>query len=192
MRARQVMQIGHPVLRQPARPLEPDEVGSREIEQLIDDLIETMRAANGAGLAANQVGEPVQVCVIEVRPGNVRYPYKPEIPLTVLINPTIEALTSETFANYEGCLSVPNLRGLVDRAVEVRVRALDRHNAPIDEVVRGLSAGTFQHETDHLLGRLFVDRVTDTSTLCTWEEFRLRHEAAFVQRVAALVERFGS
>jgi peptide deformylase len=87
---------------------------------------------------------------------------------------------------------VPNLRGIVDRAVEVRVQALDRHGEPIDIVVRGLSAGTFQHETDHLHGRLFVDRVTDTRTLCTWEEFRARHEAAFVARVRALVDRYGA
>jgi peptide deformylase len=145
-----------------------------------------MRAANGAGLAANQIGVPLQVCVIEVRPGNPRYPYKPPIPLTVLVNPTVEPLTDETFANYEGCLSVPDLRGVVDRFVEVRVRA-----EGVDEVVRGLSAGTFQHETDHLRGRLFVDRVTDTTTLCTWTEFRARYEAGFAERVRALVSRFG-
>jgi peptide deformylase len=132
------------------------------------------------------------VCVIEVRPGNVRYPYKPEIPLTVLVNPTLEPLTEETFSSYEGCLSVPNLRGIVDRTVELRVRYLDRGGTPIDRVVRGLSAGTFQHETDHLQGRLFIDRVSDTRTLCTWEEFHLRHEADFVRRVGALVDRFGS
>jgi peptide deformylase len=184
---RDIVHIGHPVLREPAHPVDP-----LDAQDLIDDLIDTMRAANGAGLAANQIGEPVQVCVIEVRPGNPRYPYKPEIPLTVLVNPQIELLTAETFANYEGCLSVPGLRGVVDRAVEVRVRALDRDGAPIDTVVRGLTAGTFQHETDHLRGTLFVDRVTDTRTLCTWEEFRERYEGAFVERVNELVRRFGS
>ena len=187
MTVRHILHIGHPVLREHARPVDP-----ADVQVLIDDLIDTMRAANGAGLAANQIGEPVQVCVIEVRAGNPRYPYKPEIPLTVLVNPEIEALTTETFANYEGCLSVPGLRGVVDRAVEVRVRAVGRDGAPNDAIVRGLSAGTFQHETDHLCGTLFIDRVTDTRTLCTWEEFTARHEAAFVERVHALVERFGS
>jgi peptide deformylase len=187
MTVREIIQIGHPVLRQEAQPVEP-----ADVQGLIDDLIETMRAANGAGLAANQIGEPVQVCVIEVRPGNPRYPYKPEIPLTVLVNPTVELLTDETFANYEGCLSVPGLRGVVDRAVEVRVQALDRNGDPIDTVVRGLSAGTFQHETDHLHGTLFIDRVTDTRTLCTWDEFHARYEPAFTERVHALVKRFGS
>jgi peptide deformylase len=184
---REILPIGHPVLREKAAPIDP-----ADAQALIDDLIDTMRAANGAGLAANQIGEAVQACVIEVRPDNPRYPYKPEIPLTVLINPVIESLTTETFANYEGCLSVPGLRGIVDRSVEVRVRALARHGAPIDMIVRGLSAGTFQHETDHLHGTLFIDRVSDTHSLCTWEEFHARHEAAFVDRVQALVDRFGS
>jgi peptide deformylase len=189
---RDILHIGHPVLRQQARPLAPDEVSASGTQRLIDDLVDTMRDADGAGLAATQVGEAVQVCVAEVRPGNPRYPYKPVIPLTVLVNPVVEALTAETFPVYEGCLSVPGLRGVVERFVEVRVRALDRHADPLDFVVRGLSAGTFQHETDHLEGTLFVDRVTDTRTLCTWDEFRRRHEAAFAARARALVTRFGS
>jgi peptide deformylase len=189
---RDIVQIGHPVLRHQARPLAPPGIAAAGTQRLIDDLVDTMRAADGAGLAANQIGEAVQVCVAEVRPGNPRYPYKPPIPLTVLVNPEVEALTAETFANYEGCLSVPNLRGVVARAVEVRVRALDRHGDALDFVVRGLSAGTFQHETDHLAGRLFVDRVTDTRTLCTWDEFRLRHEPEFTERARALVARFGA
>ncbi len=192
MTVREILQAGHPVLRQEARALAPAELAAAGAQRLIDDLVDTMRAADGAGLAATQVGEAVQVCVAEVRPGNPRYPYKPVIPLTVLVNPMVEALTPETFANYEGCLSVPGLRGVVERAVEVRVRALDRHGDPLELLVRGLSAGTFQHETDHLQGRLFVDRVADTRTLCTWDEFRLRHEAAFTERARALVARFGS
>lgn len=192
MTVRPIVAIGHPALRQPAAPVDPGAIDSAAIQQLIADLVDTVRAADGAGLAANQIGEPQQVCVIEVRPGNARYPYKPEIPLTVLVNPTVEALTDETFANYEGCLSVPGLRGVVDRAVEVRVRGLDGDGAPVDRIVRGLSAGTFQHETDHLQGRLFVDRVADTRTLCTWDEFRARHEVPFRERVEALVARFGS
>jgi peptide deformylase len=187
MTVRDILHIGHPVLREAAQPVDP-----ADVQMLIDDLIDTMRAADGAGLAANQIGVAVQVCVIEVRPGNPRYPYKPEIPLIVLVNPSLEPLTDETFANYEGCLSVPGLRGVVDRFVGVRVRALDRHGAPIDMTVRGLTAGTFQHETDHLQGRLFVDRVTDTRTLCTWAEFHQRFEPGFVERVRTLVDRFGS
>jgi peptide deformylase len=191
MTVREIVQIGHPVLRGAARRLDPAELATPEVQGLIDDLVDTMRAANGAGLAATQVGEPVQVCIAEVRPGNPRYPYKPVIPLTVLVNPVLEVLSPEIFANYEGCRSVPDLRGVVDRAVEVRVQALDRTGTPLDMVVRGLSAGTFQHETDHLHGTLFIDRVADTRTLCTWDEFRLRHEAAFSDRARALVAHFG-
>jgi peptide deformylase len=187
---RAIVPLGHPVLREKARRVDPAELES--VQGLVDDLIDTMRAANGAGLAANQIGVPLRVCVIEVRPGNPRYPYKPVIPLTVLINPVVEPLTDETFANYEGCLSVPALRGVVDRFVEVRVTGLDRQGDPVEQVVRGLSAGTFQHETDHLDGMVFLDRVTDTRTLCTWDEFRARYEEPFAERVRRLVARFGS
>jgi peptide deformylase len=192
MSVREILRIGHPVLRQDARELEPDEVRSTEIKAVIDDLVDTMRAANGAGLAATQIGEPVQVAVVEVRAGNPRYPYKPPIPLTVLVNPVVVPITDETFANFEGCLSVPNLRGVVDRFVEVRVSSLDRHGDPLVIEARGLSAGTFQHETDHLHGTMFIDRVTDTRSLCTWEEFARWHEASFTERAEALVARFGS
>lgn len=186
-----IVQIGDPVLRRVARPVTPEELASDEIQGFIDDLIATMRAANGAGLAANQVARPIQICAIEVG-DNPRYPYKPRIPLTVLVNPVLELAGDERFDNYEGCLSVPNLRGVVPRAVELHVRALDRHGGTIDTVVRGLTAGTFQHEVDHLGGVLFVDRVTDTHTLTTWDGFKAHHEATFVERVRALVDRFGS
>lgn len=191
MTIRKIAQVGHPVLRQVAREISREELLSAETQRFIDDLIETMRDANGAGLAANQVYVPVQICAIEVGE-NPRYPYKPKIPLTILVNPKIEPLSDETFANYEGCLSVPDLRGIVRRHVEVRVRAWDRHGAPIDQVVRGLSAGTFQHEVDHLYGKLFLDRVEDPSSLTTWSNFERHHREAFVQRVEALVARFGS
>jgi peptide deformylase len=189
---REILRIGHPMLRQEARPVEPDEINSAEVRHLIVDLVDTARAANGAGLAAPQIGVPLQVAVVEVRPGNPRYPYKPPIPRTILVNPVVEPLSDETFANYEGCLSVPGLRGVVDRYVEVKVTSFDREGAPQVLEARGLSAGTFQHETDHLHGTLFVDRVTDTRTLCTWEEFTRWHEGPFTERATALVERFGS
>ena len=190
MTIRKIAQIGHPVLREPTREVTPDELRSAEMQRFIDDLVETMRDASGAGLAANQVYEPVRVCAIEVG-DNPRYPYKPRIPLTVLVNPVLEPVSDETFDNYEGCLSVPNLRGVVPRHVEVRVHALDRHGEPIDRVVRGISAGTFQHECDHLDGKVFLDRVRDTRTLCTWAEFDRFHREPFVERVRALVARYG-
>ncbi|MEZ6183893.1 MAG: peptide deformylase [Planctomycetota bacterium] len=187
-----VVEIGHPVLREVARDLSGEELASPRWQRFIDDLIETMRARNGAGLAANQVGEPVRICVIEVRAPNPRYPYKPAIPLRVLINARWEPVGEETFENYEGCLSVPNLRGLVPRYERVRVRYLDRDGEAHEEVVAGLCAGTHQHELDHLDGTLFVDRVQDPRSLTTLEGYEHHHKQAFETRIRALVARLGS
>jgi peptide deformylase len=189
---REIVQIGHPVLRERARELTAEELGSDAMQRLIDDMIETMREANGAGLAANQVGETVRIAVVEVRPGNPRYPYKPPIPLTVLVNPVIEPLDEEVAEINEGCLSVPNLRGEVPRYVTVNVRYTDREGVEHEEVRRGLTAGTFQHELDHLDGVLFVDRVIDPSTLTTWEQFERFHKDDFLRRANELVDRVGS
>jgi len=191
MAIRKVATIGHPVLREVARPLSRESLASDAVQRLIDDMIETMFDANGAGIAANQVHEPVQICVLHVK-DNPRYPYKPNIPLTVLVNPELTPLTEETFGNYEGCLSVPNLRGEVLRVTHVRVRAWDRTGKELEYEAKGLTAGTYQHEVDHLRGVLFVDRVTDPKTLATWADFERYHMAAFVERAKALVARFGS
>src|ERR1700753_1694330 len=102
MAIRKIATIGHPVLREVARPLSRDELASQSIQTFIDDLIETMHDADGAGLAANQVYEPIQICAIEVR-NNPRYPYKPNIPLTILVNPVLTPVDDEQFDNYEGC-----------------------------------------------------------------------------------------
>ena len=169
MSRREIVEIGHPVLRERAREVSPEELGTPEVQRLIDDMIETMRAADGAGLAANQVAETLRVAVVEVRPGNPRYPYKPPIPLTVIVNPVIEPLDDDVEQINEGCLSVPDLRGEVPRHVSIRLRYLDREGAEHEEVRRGLTAGTFQHELDHLDGILFVDRVEDPRTLTTWD-----------------------
>jgi peptide deformylase len=191
MTIRKIATIGHPVLRERSRELTREELARPETQRFIDDLIETMRDANGAGLAAPQVYEPIRVVAVEVKK-NPRYPYKPDIPLTVLVNPVLEPLTDETFDNYEGCLSVPNLRGVVARFTQVRLRAWDREGREVEQVVKGLSAGTFQHECDHLDGLIFVDRVKDTRTLTTWTDFERFHMAGFVERARALVERYGA
>lgn len=191
MTIRKIAHIGHPVLRTRAREISREELLSAPMQAFIDDLIETMRDADGAGLAAIQVYEPVRICSIEVR-NNPRYPYKPNIPLTVLVNPVLTPIDEELFENFEGCLSVPNLRGLVPRNVHLRVQAWDRAGNDIDQVVHGLTACTYQHEVDHLDGKLFVDRVKDPTTLCTWTEFERHHRDAFAERVRALVARVGS
>jgi peptide deformylase len=189
--ARPIATIGHPVLRQRAREITPEELASADVQRLIDDMIDTMHAANGAGLAANQVHELLRVAVIEVN-HNPRYPYKPDIPLTVVVNPVIEPLDDEVVEINEGCLSVPDLRGTVGRRVNIRVRYLDRTGVAHDKVKRGLTAGTFQHELDHLDGILFLDRVADPTTLTTWEQFERWHRDAFVERISEFVARVGS
>jgi peptide deformylase len=176
-----IVQIGHPVLRERAREVGAEELASVEVQQLIDDLVETMRAAGGAGLAAPQVGVPLRLFVVEVRE-NRRYPYKPPIPLHVLVNPIVTPRTERTFPSYEGCLSIPNLRGLLPRFAEVDVDHLDRDGRPQRLTARGLSAGTFQHEHDHLDGILIVDRA-DPATLTTWDEFDARHRDPWLETV---------
>lgn len=187
-----ILDVGHPALRRPTREVAPEELASEAFQAFVDDLVDTMRAAGGAGLAAPQVGDGRRVAVVEVRQPHPRYPYKPEVPLTVLVNPTLEPLGDETFAINEGCLSVPDLRGDVPRAVDVRARWTDRDGVAHDERRRGLTAGTFQHEVDHLDGVLFLDRVVDPTTLSTWAQFDLHRREAFVARARELVERVGS
>ncbi len=158
MTVREILHVGNPLLRQVSREVTKNELASTPMQTLIDDLIDTMRAANGAGIAAPQIGELVRIATIEVN-ANPRYPYKPKIPLTVVVNPVVEFLDDELVDVNEGCLSVPNMRGNVLRRVNIRVRYWDRHGVEHDEVKRGLTAGTFQHELDHLNGILFIDRM---------------------------------
>jgi peptide deformylase len=191
MSVRQIVTVGHPVLRQRARDVTLEELASAEVQEFIDDLIDTMRHANGAGLAANQVDMPIRIAAIEVN-HNPRYPYKPRIPLTIVVNPVLEPVDDELVEINEGCLSVPNLRGSVLRHVNVRVRYLDRHGVAHDEIKRGLTAGTFQHECDHLDGVLFLDRVADPTTFTTWEQFERFHRDAFIERINEFVARVGS
>lgn len=183
--------IGDPVLRQTARQIGLEELASQEMQSFIDDLVETMRAAKGAGLAAPQVGNPIAIAAVCIE-DNPRYPYKPNFPLTVFVNPVITVLTDETRSLYEGCLSVPDLRGRVDRSMHIRVQAVDRHGDPIDFEVKGLTAGTFQHEFDHLVGVVFVDRVKDPSTFCNWSNFDDFYREGFVGEAEAIVAEFGS
>ncbi len=187
MSVREIVTVGDPVLRERAREVSAKELRSVEVQQLIDDLIDTKRAANGAGLAANQIGETLRVAIVEVEPGNPRYPYKPPVPLTVIVNPVLEPVGEQTVEINEGCLSVPDLRGTVPRFEAVRVRYLDRDGGEHEEVRRGLTAGTFQHEVDHLDGVLFLDRVRDPRTFLTWAHA----QGTFDERARAIVERLG-
>jgi peptide deformylase len=174
-----IRMLGDPVLRQRAREVPAAELATPDTQAFIDDLIDTMHHAHGAGLAAPQVGVGLRICAVHVE-ANPRYPYKPRHPLTVFVNPVLTLLGDDREWIYEGCLSVPDLRGRVQRHMHVRVDALDRHGAPLVLEARGLSAGTYQHEFDHLDGLLFVDRVEDPRTFTTWAEFDRHHKAAFV------------
>ena len=175
--------VGDPVLRQRASAVSPDELRSPETQRLIDELIRTRRAAAGAGLAAPQVSVLKRIAVVEVdQVTRERYPYKPAFPLTVIVNPVIEPLSDQMLLITEGCLSVPGLRGDVERHIRVRVDYFDRNGAPAEVVVEGLTAGTFQHEVDHLDGVLFLDRA-DPRSLSTWEQFERHGMAEFLERV---------
>ena len=184
MTVRDILSIGHPTLRIPSATVPRAEIAGKRVQGIVDDLIDTMRHADGAGLAANQIGETDRIVVLEVN-RNPRYPYKPPIPLTVAINPELEVLDDETAVINEGCLSVP-LRGDVVRSVSLRVRYLDRHGAEHCRPARGLTAGAWQHECDHLDGILITDRA-DPGTLSTWDEFERHHRDAFIERIARFV-----
>jgi peptide deformylase len=180
--------IGDPVLREPAAEVGLDELLAPETQQLIEALIDTRREAGGAGLAAPQVGVSKRIAVVEVDDAT-RYAYKPLVPLTVLVNPVVEPLGEETLLLNEGCLSVPDLRGDVPRHLRVRVHYFDRNGEPCMQEVDGLTAGTFQHEVDHLDGILFVDQLVDTRSLSTWEQFARHGEREFLARVAPYTRR---
>lgn len=184
MSVRPILTIGHPHLREPAVCVPIEEITGSEVQNTIRDLIETMRAANGAGLAANQIGASQRIVVLEVN-HNPRYPYKPKIPLTVAVNPEIKALSDETLLNNEGCLSVP-WRGDVERFTNLQVRYFDATGQFHCNKAHGLTAATWQHEVDHLDGILFVDRA-DPRSLATWEEFAEHHKEAFLERISEYV-----
>ncbi len=159
-----VARLGHPVLRQAAHPVPPAEIRSPYVQRLIDDMIETMREYDGAGLAAPQVHESLSIAVIEVQ-ANPRYPEAPHIPLMVLVNPVVTPLTDEMDEDWEGCLSVPDMRGQVPRYTAVGLDCLDRDGQRLELTAKDFFARVIQHETDHLHGIVYLDRMRDLSTL---------------------------
>jgi peptide deformylase len=166
-----IARMGEPILRRRARDVSPEELGSIEFRHFVDDLIETMRDAQGAGLAAPQVFDGRRVVALEVR-RNERYPDFKEFPLRILVNPTVTPLRQaepQVVKIYEGCLSVPGLRGQVTRPADVHLSAIDLLGQPIEEDWHGVPAAILQHEIDHLEGKLFVDRA-DPTTLTFIEE----------------------
>ncbi|MFQ6538201.1 MULTISPECIES: peptide deformylase [Aphanothece] len=169
MAIRPVLRLGDPRLRQVATPLSGEAIGSGELRALLQDLRDTMAARDGAGLAAPQIGVPLRVVIFGVS-ANPRYPEAPPIPETVLINPLISPLGLERESGWEGCLSVPGLRGRVPRWSRIRYEGLDAEGRPLAREVAGFHARVVQHECDHLDGVLFPDRIEERTTLGFTEE----------------------
>ncbi len=165
-----VARLGHPVLRQVAQPVKPEAVQDPAIQRLIDDMIETMREYDGVGIAAPQVHVSKQIAMIEAK-GNRRYPDAPDIPLAVLINLEVIPLAPDLEDDWEGCLSLIEFRGLTPRYRQVQVKALDRNGRSVEFVATGFHARVLQHERDHLLGKVFIDRMPSFETLSYLPEF---------------------
>ena len=174
-----IAQIGHPILRNKTKDIPINEIKSENIQKIIEKMIKTMRKHNGAGLAANQIYEPIRICIIEVL-DNPRYKHLNAIPLKVLINPkVIIKKDTATFNSYEGCLSVPNLRGKVRRYNTINVTYYTMDAKKITENIKGLESIVYQHEIDHLDGYLFTDKVEDNSTLVTYENYQKYFEEEY-------------
>jgi peptide deformylase len=171
-----VARMGHPVLRARAKPLDAAEIKSPRIQQLIDDMFETMQEYQGVGLAAPQVHESVRLFVAGFAPNvddeeDDDEDEEDRVPLMALINPEIAVIGEDTADDWEGCLSIPDIRGRVTRAREIKVQAYDRRARRIEITARGFTARVIQHETDHLDGVLFFDRMASFETLTFLDEF---------------------
>ena len=166
-----IAHLGHPILRQVAEPVSPEAIGSPAIQRLIDDMLETMEDHDGAGLAAPQVHVSRRVVIYGVEE-NPRYPDAESIPLTVLLNPRITPIGEEQEEDWEGCLSVPDLRGRVPRFTRIRVAAYGRDGKSLRFDAEGFHARVVQHECDHLDGKVYLDRMRSMETLSFLPEFR--------------------
>ena len=171
-----IARMGHPVLRAKARPLHPSEIRTPKIQQLIDDMFETMKEYQGVGLAAPQVHESVRIFVAGFPPRQDADEDDAErddedVPLMALINPEIEMTSREVVEDWEGCLSIPDIRGRVPRTRQIIVRAFDRNGKKMEMPAAGFTARVIQHETDHLDGVLFFDRMKTFQSLTFLDEF---------------------
>lgn len=158
MAVREILKMGDPRLLRVAKPVR--EFDSPELHALVQDLFDTMHAAHGAGLAAPQIGVDLAVVIFGFAK-NQRYPDAPPVPETVLVNPVIEPLSDDEEEGWEGCLSVPGLRGVVPRFARIRYRGVDARGMPIEREAEGFHARVVQHECDHLIGKLYPMRVRD-------------------------------
>ena len=169
--------MGHPLLRDTAEPYPEEQIGSLEFETLIEDMRETLHAYGGIGLAAPQIGVGYRLAIIEIDNTTSRYGEIEHTPFDVYINPTITVIEQETAGYWEGCLSIPNLRGFVERPQNIKVTYVDRSGKPATLDAHGFNATVFQHEFDHLDGILYVDRISDKSLFAFEEEFLEFHHS---------------
>ena len=167
--------MGHPVLRNAATELTPGELRSDAIRRLVDDMVDTLHDYGGVGLAAPQVDESVRLAIVEISGETTRYGDVPAVPLRVYVNPRITLLDDVTAGCWEGCLSIPGLRGYVERPQNISVEHMDLNGESHTVEFRGFAATVFQHEIDHLDGTLFLDRVLDTRHIMFEEEFARYH-----------------
>ena len=184
--------MGHPLLRQRARPLRPDEIRSDTTRRLVDDMLDTLDDYGGIGLAAPQIGESVRLAIVRIDGGPTRYGELVPFPLTVFVNPEIEVLDEHLAGYWEGCLSVPGLRGYVERPQRIRVAYTELNGAQRSLDCEGFHATVFQHEFDHLDGVLYVDRLADTRRLAFEREFERWQLDAPQTRRAAVSSILGS
>lgn len=180
MAIRKIAKLGHPVLRRVARELSREEILSAPTQALVQDMIETMHEYDGIGLAAPQIHESLQLAVLEFKENNERYPNMGSTPLLVLFNPKVQVLEPDLQEFWEGCLSVPGLRGLVARPRKIEVQYLNERAEKKSLIAEGFLATVFQHELDHLSGTLFVDKLIDPTKFCFLEEFRRYHSGELV------------
>jgi peptide deformylase len=164
-----VARMGHPVLRSKARPLDKSEIRSATIQKLIDDMLDTMAEYHGVGLAAPQVHEGLRIFVAALDPGDEQE--EEDIVPIAVINPEITVVGTDVVEDWEGCLSIPDIRGRVPRARQIKVRALDRNGARIELTANDFSARVVQHETDHLDGVLFFDRMKSLASMTFLDEY---------------------
>ena len=174
MAVRKIIRMGHPNLRRVAQPVPPENIGSLEMQRLLDDMTDTLHDYGGIGLAAPQIDENLRLAIIEIPCGPSRYGDIEAMPLTAFFNPVIEVLDESREGYWEGCLSVPGLRGYVQRPQHIRVRYINQHRESAELELQGFLATVMQHEFDHLDGRLYIDHISDTSKLAFEEEW-LRH-----------------
>ena len=171
MAVRRLIRMGHPTLRREAQPVAETAIGGNAFSNLINDMRDTLRDYGGIGLAAPQIDESVQLVIIDLPGGQSRYGALEALPLSIYINPVVTSLNTETAGYWEGCLSVPGLRGFVERPRHIKLTYTNENGARLEREFSDFHATVVQHEIDHLMGTLYIDHIQDPSLLAFEEEY---------------------